>query len=224
MSGRTIVIGDIHGCDVALETLLDALDLQSNDLVITLGDVIDRGPNSRRCIDLLLELQQTCRSVHLMGNHEEMFFSAMHGGEWSQTWAQYGGHEMLASYGGTFQSVPERHLDFLRNGKDYFENDQIICVHASLRWMVPVDHEVTHWLRWNRFRPEQPPHVSGKRVLAGHTAQRSGLPAIVPGWVCLDTHVYGPEGRLSALIVEEDQLRQSNQQGHLWPARELSTR
>lgn len=221
MTQRTIVIGDIHGCDVALETLLNSLLIQSTDTVVVLGDVIDRGPDTKRCIDLLLDLKQRCRLVHLMGNHEEMFFSAMARGEWAATWGSYGGDEMLASYGGTFQSIPETHLNFLSNGKDYFETDAIICVHASLRWSVPVEQETSHWLRWQRFQKLQQPHVSKKLVLAGHTAQADGEPVVIPGWVCLDTCVYGPRGKLSALIVEDKLLFQSNQQGDLWPAREL---
>ena len=157
----------------------------------------------------------------ILGNHEEMFFSAMSGGEWAGSWPSYGGEEMLASYGGSFSDIPDAHLDFLRNGKEFFETANIICVHASLRWHLPVDQEISHWLRWARFRANQPPHISGKRVLSGHTAQSSGLPLVTPGWVCLDSCVYCPEGRLSALIVEDDLLLQSNQQGNFWPARPL---
>jgi serine/threonine protein phosphatase 1 len=47
MGGRTLAIGDIHGCSDALSLLLDTVQIQSADTVVVLGDVIDRGPNSR---------------------------------------------------------------------------------------------------------------------------------------------------------------------------------
>jgi serine/threonine protein phosphatase 1 len=62
MTSRTFAIGDIHGCRIALTTLCDSLRLQSDDLLIVLGDVVDRGPDSRGAIEYLLELQES--SVH----------------------------------------------------------------------------------------------------------------------------------------------------------------
>ncbi len=72
---RVIAIGDIHGCDVALETLLDAIDPRPEDLIITLGDIVDRGPNSRRSLDLLIDLRDRCQYIGILGNHEEMMLS-----------------------------------------------------------------------------------------------------------------------------------------------------
>ncbi len=55
MPGRTIAISDIHGCFTALDLLLRKLAPTQDDLLVVLGDVIDRGPDSRSCIDRLLE-------------------------------------------------------------------------------------------------------------------------------------------------------------------------
>ncbi|MCA9056431.1 MAG: serine/threonine protein phosphatase, partial [Planctomycetaceae bacterium] len=170
-SGRTIAIGDIHGCQVALETLLEAVAPAADDRFVILGDVIDRGPGTRQVIDRLLTLRTECRVVHLMGNHEEMFLDALGGGSWQQSWLSYGGLQMLESYGGTVADIPSDHLDFIRGGKDYFETDTEIFVHGFLRPQVPVDHEHSQWLRWSRFEPTGQPHASGKRVICGHTAQ-----------------------------------------------------
>ena len=54
--GRTIALGDIHGCATALQTLLDALELSQSDTLVMLGDAIDRGPDSYGVIQQLLEL------------------------------------------------------------------------------------------------------------------------------------------------------------------------
>jgi serine/threonine protein phosphatase 1 len=222
MHGRTVVIGDVHGCDRALRTLLDALAPQADDLFVQLGDVIDRGPGTRQCIEQLLELRQTCRLVHLMGNHEEMFLDALAGGRWTQSWLEYGGREMLASYGGGIGAVPQAHCDFIRAGKDYFETARDILVHGNLRPQVPVDQEQAQWLRWARFQPTTQRHVSGKRVICGHTAQAEGTPAGNADYLCLDTCAYCARGALSALELGTDVFWQATQSGELREGRPLS--
>ena len=58
MSGRTIAIGDIHGCSAALAVLLDAIGPHTDDRIVTLGDHIDRGPDSRGVIERFLDLSE----------------------------------------------------------------------------------------------------------------------------------------------------------------------
>jgi hypothetical protein len=72
LAGRTIAIGDIHGCRDALAALIDAIGPGPDDTLVTLGDHIDRGPDSRGVIDQLLALASRCRLVPLLGDHEEM--------------------------------------------------------------------------------------------------------------------------------------------------------
>ena len=223
MTSRTIAIGDIHGCHIALDTLLEEIQPGQTDTVVVLGDVIDRGPGTRQCIDRLLALRRVCRVVHLMGNHEEMFLDTIVGGEWSRTWYQYGGLEMMQSYGnGGFSAIPPAHMDFIRGGKDYFETDREIFVHGYLRPTVPLDHELAYRLRWSRFEPTSARHSSGKRVICGHTAQPGSRPLGGATYLCIDTCVYAPEGALSALDVGTDTLWQATQAGELRPARPLS--
>ncbi len=56
MNPRTIAIGDIHGCSAALNALLEAIRLSPEDTIVTLGDYINRGPDSRGVIERLIEL------------------------------------------------------------------------------------------------------------------------------------------------------------------------
>jgi serine/threonine protein phosphatase 1 len=70
VAGRTIAIGDIHGCSDALAALIDAVAPCPHDIVVTLGDYIDRGPNSRGVVDRLIALAGQCQLVTLLGNHE----------------------------------------------------------------------------------------------------------------------------------------------------------
>lgn len=215
MPGRTIAISDIHGCSTALEVLLREIAPQTDDVLIVLGDVIDRGPDSRSCIDQLLELRQRCRLIHLMGNHEEMMLDALAGGQWAQAWPQYGGVEMLASYGGGADQIPDEHLDFIKSGKDYYEIDGTVFTHATINPAWPMEQQTAHYLRWNRMTGREAPHVSGKRIVCGHTAQKGARPLVIEGWACIDTCGYCPKGSVSALEIGTDLLIQGDQQGAL---------
>lgn len=212
MQGRLFAIGDIHGCDVALETLLARLELKPEDTVVFLGDVVDRGPNTRRVLDLLLDLEQQCRVVFILGNHEELMLDVLSGRGWISTWLNVGGNETLVSYGGVIDDIPPEHRRFLAAGLPYWETETEIFVHAGLEPDVPLVEQIGPWLRWSRLEGNEPPHSSGKRVICGHTAQRGGEPCVFEGWVCLDTYVYG-SGYLSALDVRRNILYQANQRG-----------
>src|SRR5437588_178789 len=74
---RTIAIGDIHGCSLALDGLIEAIDPQPDDTVVALGDFINRGPDSPGVLDSLIALKARCNLVPLLGNHEEMLLSAL---------------------------------------------------------------------------------------------------------------------------------------------------
>lgn len=77
MVSRTFALGDVHGCDVALDVLLDRLELSVDDRLILLGDVIDRGPDSRRVVRMIIDVGNVCRLDFVMGNHEQMLLDAL---------------------------------------------------------------------------------------------------------------------------------------------------
>ena len=221
-AGRTIAVGDIHGCSTALDVLLRELSLAADDTIIVLGDVVDRGPDTRGCIDRLLELRHTARFLHIMGNHEEMMLDAYVGGSWSQGWLRYGGQEMLDSYGGSFDGIPEEHLDFIRSGMDFYETREAIFSHAAVNPAHEMDQQTVHFLRWNRLTGNEAPHLSGRPVICGHTAQPSGRPLFFEGWFCLDTCVYGSSGALSAMVLEENLVLRADQNGEFLGAHPVS--
>ena len=66
MNGRIIAIGDIHGCHQEFTELLERLALTKDDQLILLGDLVNRGPDSCRVIDLA----RASRALSLLGNHE----------------------------------------------------------------------------------------------------------------------------------------------------------
>src|ERR1700730_14881921 len=96
---REIAIGDIHGCSKALAALLDAIQPGPEDTIVTLGDYIDWGPDSRGVLQQLIELEERCTLVPIRGNHEEMLLAAREGRSDLGYWLKFGGRETLASYG-----------------------------------------------------------------------------------------------------------------------------
>lgn len=96
---RTIAFGDIHGWSIALGQLLNAIRPTADDTIVTLGDYIDRGFDSRGVIDLLIELQQRCQLIPILGNHEEMMLAAREDRAKLVEWNEFGGIATLDSYG-----------------------------------------------------------------------------------------------------------------------------
>src|SRR5262249_18437560 len=100
---RVLAIGDIHGCLRAFTTLLDAVALQPDDRIITLGDYVDRGPDSRGVLNRLIDLHSTGRLVALRGNHDIMMLDARHSRD--PMWVACGGGTTLLSYGATDRQI-----------------------------------------------------------------------------------------------------------------------
>ena len=91
MPSRIIAIGDIHGCAQALKRLLRELQPNQDDLVVPLGDYIDRGPDSKGVIDQLLVLESQTTLKPILGNHEEMMIGVVTGEMQPSLWTRYGG-------------------------------------------------------------------------------------------------------------------------------------
>jgi len=211
---RTLVIGDIHGCLAPLKLLWNSLDPQMEDLIIFVGDYIDRGPDSKGVIDFLIHLQsEGFNVVFLSGNHEEKFFLSeidlTDRAHWLDAW---GGGETLESYGsGGFDDVPASHWEFLRKNLSYFETDTHIFVHANLEHDVPLEKQLPFTLIHKKFGNPKP-HMSGKIMICGHTAQKSHVPLNLGHAVCIDTDP-GRGGWLTGLHVESGRYWQSNVDG-----------
>ena len=209
---RHLAIGDIHGCITALSTLVEFVDPRSDDTIVTLGDYVDRGPDPAAVVEYVLALSQSQTVVSLRGNHEIMMLDSRDKKSWFQPWMGYGGEATLQSYGGSFEGVPEEHFDFLHNGLvSYHECDSHFFVHAFADADIPLDEQTDATLYWRKYKNPQP-HCSGKIMVCGHTAQRSGLPLNDGHSVCIDTWAHG-EGWLTCLDVESGTIWQANEQG-----------
>jgi serine/threonine protein phosphatase 1 len=221
---RLLAIGDIHGCFDALGTLIEFVPIATEDLVVALGDYVDRGPDSKLVIEWVIERTREGRCFPLRGNHEVMMLDALRGQIPMQHWLQFGGDQALASYSrergrGRVEDIPIEHLRFLdRELLPYYETADQIFVHASLAPHLALPDQSPLNLYWERFENLEP-HCSGKTVICGHTAQKDGHPKDVGYAVCIDTWVYG-KGWLTCLDVATGEYWQANQErktrrGHL---------
>ena len=206
-----LAISDIHGCITALETMLDLVNPGSDDLIITLGDYVDRGPDSKAVIARLIKLKQTHQYVHLMGNHEIQMIRALHAPHHLSRFLSplCGGQGTLDSYGGTFEDIPDDHWEFMTSAALYHETNSHIFVHAGVEPDIPMNQQDTETLYYKRFYEAQP-HCSGKPYICGHTVQ-GDLPANNGYAICLDTCAYGG-GWLTALDLETMTCWQANEQ------------
>ncbi len=207
-----LAIGDIHGCRVALETMINLVAPTPEDTVITLGDYVDRGPDSKGVIDYLLEFRKTHHLVHLKGNHECQMLDALTGNANYEFFVtpMVGGLETIASYGGKFGSIPQEHWDFIESAGIVYESETHFFVHAGAEPQTPIMQQKAKVAHWKRFY-EAEPHVSGKIMVCGHTIQ-GDLPANLGHSICLDTCAYGG-GWLTALDVETGKYWQTNEAG-----------
>ena len=129
-------------------------------------------------------------------------------------WQSYGGFEALISYGAAYDpnwavKIPDSHWKFFAGTARYFETEDHIFVHACLDADADMD-EQPDWLLYWEFVDRLKPHKSGKRIICGHSPQRSGQVLDLGFAVCIDTGAaYG--GWLTCLDVAS---------GHWWQANE----
>ena len=202
---RTIAIGDIHGCNTMLIALLDAISPTPSDMLIFLGDLIDRGADSKGVIDTIRALESRCTVIRILGNHEEMMFRARVYADERRSWLYFGGAEALESFGAPptavgLAAVPPDYWTWLKGAKDYHETDKFIFCHATPDPDKPMSEQSSDTWRWRHLHGLPHRHISGKTIVCGHTEQRDGDVYYADGLICLDTYAYGG-GRLSGLDV-----------------------
>ena len=209
---RILAIGDIHGCSAALETLFAFVDLQPTDTLVTLGDYVDRGPDTRGVLDLLITLSRTNHLVALRGNHELMLMDARVDRSLSLLeWRKFGGNATLDSYQGSLDRIPPDHWRFIEQQcVDCWENETHFFVHANAYPDLPLYEQPRYILYWCRFN-NPAPHESGKIMVCGHTSQKNGLPLNLGHAVCIDTWVCGEGGWLPCLDIHSGFVYQANQ-------------
>lgn len=193
---RIYAVGDIHGCYDKLMALMDKIDIDfDTDILVFLGDYIDRGPSSFEVVEYLVALKKLFpNTVFLKGNHEEMLENYLSGID-KMTYLVNGGQQTLDSYlSRPRQSddplIPQEHLDFFNSLFLYYETENYIFVHAGLKNNVSLEEQNAEDLLWIRNKFIQTKHDFGKQIVFGHTPLPE--PLLQPNKIGIDTGaVYG---------------------------------
>jgi serine/threonine protein phosphatase 1 len=220
---RAYGVGDIHGRLDLLEELLQKVEQDiarrpaRKVLLVFVGDLIDRGPNSAQVVERLRTYKRPgVRTVFLLGNHEEVLLRIL-GGEADliTKWRWFGGTECLQSYGvdtaklaamaddealGLVRAaIPKQHVEFLHSFDDSCRFGDYLFVHAGIRPGVEFDQQRQSDLRWIRepFLFDETDH--GFVVVHGHTIRPEV--EVRPNRIGIDTGAYR-SGVLTALAIE----------------------
>lgn len=224
----TYAIGDVHGRRDLLAAMLIAItkDIGGRKAhIVFLGDIIDRGPESRQCLDLVIgTLEAYPGSRLILGNHEEFLLSFLDAGldagsphareTAARRWLPNGGSETLHSYGfedtRDLERVAQRlardnpdHIAALRDASWMAETDGHFFVHGGIDPHLALgeqDPTTTRWIRntFLDFKGALP-----KIIVHGHTMTESSLPELHANRIALDTGaVYS--GHLTCGIFDGD--------------------
>jgi serine/threonine protein phosphatase 1 len=163
---------DIHGCAQTLKALvLGQLKLQKQDELYILGDLVNKGPDSKGVIDFIVHLQKQHYNVQcLRGNHDQMLLKAAIKGESALNLSLPEKELVLQSFGiQEFEQLPPKYINFLKSLPYYLELPDYFLVHAGFDFKqddIFKDKEAMLNIRGYKLTPAK---LNNKRLLHGHT-------------------------------------------------------
>jgi len=169
---RHIAIGDVHGCKRTLELLLfRRLEIVQTDHVYFLGDLIDRGPDSKGVLDMIFELKKEGVGVTcLMGNHEYMMIDALTDYDKSELWFRNGAAATLASFMVVqIDEIPANYFNFLEEMILYTQSGNYLLVHAGFNFEADLPFKDQHAMMWIRNWEIDEEKLGNRVVVHGHT-------------------------------------------------------
>ena len=225
--GRLVyAVGDVHGHTDALRPLIRLLREDAarsapveRPLLVFLGDYVDRGPDSRGAIDMILavEAEGPFEVVCLKGNHEDALLRVLSDAHFGPNWIENWGEATLRSYGVAvpawgraadetprvqaelYDALPPGHRRFLARCVISLTVGDYLFVHAGVRPGVPLDAQEERDLMWIRYAFLESDEDFGKVVVHGHTPSQT--PELKPNRIGIDTGVY-MTGVLTAVRLE----------------------
>lgn len=224
------VIPDVHGYKKTLQTLIEEQLVPSqSDTLFFLGDLIDRGPDSKGVLDYLMNLQEQEYDIQVLkGNHEDRcleawkaahkkksFFSFNKTTEQRQ-WESIGGSETLKSFGVKLvQQIPEHYINWIEKTKFYIELNNHILVHAGMNFKIENPFEDTFSMLWIRDFVVDPKKINEKKIIHGHVPLSLEMIEIIKNspryhLISLDNGIYRTNdagyGNLLAFNIETSEI------------------
>jgi len=228
MKNKIFAISDIHGCYDELMALYKKLPIDPKvDQMVFLGDYIDRGPDSSKVVQQLLNWsKQYPHWVFLKGNHEDLLLDALNPehpvyGDY-YLWFRQGGTRTKSSYlpkglGDYEQAIasmqdflPPEHKEFMEKLPLFYETEDYIFVHGGIKPGKTPQETTEFDLLWLRDEFIHSQYDWGKKVIYGHTVDdHTGRaePNVMENKIGIDTGAaYLPENRLTAIMLPEEEF------------------
>jgi serine/threonine protein phosphatase 1 len=223
---RIYAIGDVHGCLSLLDQLLLEIEAdhaarsKAEKHLIFLGDLMDRGPESRGVIERVMELCAASPNNRcIIGNHEELLIRAFEGdAKIVPTFHRAGGRETMISYGMSddlydeldsqqlapliANYVPQAHIDFLSGLEDWFQAGDYLFVHAGIRPGRALADQRQSDMRWIREEFTRHEGNHGFMVIHGHSITE--FVDDQPNRIGIDTGAFAT-GKLTAIALEGEE-------------------
>lgn len=223
---RIYAISDIHGCADLLEQMLRVIDADvarsepHRAIEVFLGDYIDRGPDSRSTLDLLIERSRHRNTIFLRGNHEAFLTEVFQDPSRIADWLRVGGLQTMMSYGLSpsltpdyeeqvalvkelIMAMPRQHRAFLERLRLTYTCGDFFFVHAGVRPGVPLAKQEEADLLWIREEFLESQKDFGKYIVHGHTPVRSA--EVLANRANIDTGAYAT-GNLTLLSIQGSRL------------------
>jgi serine/threonine protein phosphatase 1 len=224
---RLYVIGDIHGCTDLLDRIIELIhrDIErrpaAESVTVTLGDYVDRGPDSRGVIERLARNPFPTPYVALKGNHEDFLLKFLRDPLTGPLWQLNGGLETLQSYGvpvsdlilhwgyekaahALRDAMPQAHWTFLSSLKLSIRLGRYFLCHAGVRPGVPLDQQTDDDLMWIREEFLRSTLDFGQVIVHGHTPVKA--PENLPNRINIDTAAV-LTGRLTCVVLDGEERR-----------------
>lgn len=224
------VVGDIHGCLRQLDSLLEQIDGQvlgtdMPDVLVCVGDYIDRGDHSAEVLDRLRARQADApeRTICLMGNHERMMLDFLDAPERAgPRWLRNGGMQTLTSYCLPCPSKDARSAEWQTLAQELREqigmetenwlralplswrSGNVAVVHAGADPRVPLEKQKDATLLWGHPEFGKRARDDGIWTVHGHTIVAE--PEASGGRIATDTGAFAT-GRLTAAVIAPGELR-----------------
>lgn len=220
---EVVAIGDVHGRADLLKALVEyfefgaELDLDEKFVFVFLGDLIDRGPQSREAMEIALDaVERHPGSAIIMGNHEEFMLDVGFGSSpwyaWD-SWYYEGGAKTLRSLGLESRQPVDDIARELRGNQtvrrlremavDVACDSKRIYAHAGIHPHVPLEDQSSFDLRWIRHEFLESRADHGRIVVHGHTITKFELPEVRSNRIAIDTGAFD-SGRLTAAWFKPD--------------------
>ena len=220
---RVYAIGDIHGRADLLENLLKKIKAhaekgsRAKNTLVFLGDYVDRGTDSKKAIELVINFQEPgFEKITLKGNHEAMLLDYVEDASAGPLWFENGGNATLFSYGiqldgglslaeklqkghqAFLERLPGEHLNFFKSLSLYYPKGKYVFVHAGIRPGRKLEDQVENDLLWIRDdflnRSKKIDYI----VVHGHSV--TWEPMVKEDEIAVDTGAYAT-GILTCAII-----------------------